>query len=80
MLQDLLYLAVIITVVYSDCCTKLKSCKIGDKDCDIANPPCSNESDVDCHMEHFGIHCCNSGVQKAIVLFADLSGKIVSYS
>ena len=64
MLQNLFYLAVTITVVYSDCCT-------------IFNPLCS-DGDIECHIKHYGIHCCNHHVQKAMKLFADVSGKIVS--
>ena len=72
MLQNLLYLAVIITVVYSDCCLKT----------DINERPvlCTDENDIECHMRYYGIHCCNSNVQSAIKQFSDIFIEIVSLS
>ena len=72
MLQNLLYLAVIITVVYSDCCPKTK----------INKTPilCTNKNDIECHMKHYGIYCCNSNVNSAIKRFADIFVEIVSLS
>ena len=71
MLQNLLYLAVIITVVYSDCCPKsLFETEV----------LCTDNSDIECHMKHYGIYCCNSNVVNAIKRFADISVEIVSLS
>ena len=64
MLQTLLCLTVIITAVYGDCCNTESKCG-GKRD------------DVDCHLKHYGIHCCNSDVKDNIALFADDSYRIV---
>ena len=72
MLQNLLYLAVIITVAYSDCCPRTKIFK--------AQILCTDDSDIECHMKHYGIYCCNSNVNSAIKRFADISDEIVSLS
>ena len=68
MLQILLFLTVIITAVYSarDCCTNA----------DI-NKCVNNTDDVDCHLENYGIYCCNNEVLDSIYQFADDSHKIV---
>ena len=66
MLQTLLYLAVTITVVYSDCCTILPHLKL-----------CSDE-DIECHIKQYRIHCCNDSVKTALGPFADIFIKIVS--
>ena len=65
MLQNLLYLAVTITVVYSDCCT-------------LTEPLCSSDEDIECHIKQYGIHCCNDNVTMALGPFADIFIKIVS--
>ena len=72
MLQNLLYLTVIITVAYSDCCPRTEVDKTLVK--------CTNNSDIECHMKYYGIHCCNSNVKSAIKRFADISVEIVSLS
>ena len=72
MLQNLLYLSVIITVVYSDCCPKTKT--------NETPVLCTNESDIECHMTHYGIYCCNSNVESAMKRFADIFVEIVSLS
>ena len=66
MLQKILYLAAITTVVYSDCCTK-----------NISKGECDDNDTIDCHMEHYGIYCCNTDVTEAIEKFANISNKIV---
>ena len=67
MLQILFCLTVIITAVYSDCCPNesLTKCA-GDK-----------TDDVDCHLENYGIYCCNENVKDSIALFANDSLRIV---
>ena len=64
MLQILFCLTVIITAVYSDCCKLLDKC--GNK-----------TDDVDCHLENYGIYCCNENVEESIAKFADDSNIIV---
>ena len=72
MLQNLLYLAVMITVVYSDCCDRTI----------IFETPilCTDNNDIECHMKHYGIYCCNSNVKSAMKRFADIFVEIVSLS
>ena len=64
MLQILFCLTVIITAVYSDCCSTKSKC--GDK-----------TDDVDCHLNNYGIYCCNENVNNSIALFANDSLRIV---
>ena len=70
MLRILLFLTVIITAVYSDCCTNA----VTNAD---TNKCGSNTDDVDCHLEHYGIHCCNEEVLDSINQFANDSHRIV---
>ena len=62
MLQILFCLTVIITAVYSDCCSTESKC---------------GDTDVDCHLRNYGIHCCTGNVIDSINLFADDSLIIV---
>ena len=66
MIQILFCITVIITTVYSDCCTD--------------NPTeAKDNTDIYCHLKYYGIHCCNKMIKDSIALFVDDSNKIVSY-
>ena len=66
MIQQLFYLTVIFTVVYSDCCTEYK-----------ANEKCTDRNDIQCHVENYGIYCCDKNVTDSITQFATDSNEIV---
>ena len=68
MVQKLLYLAAIITVAYSDCCTETDG---------SFEEKCNGSMTIDCHVKHYGIYCCDKKVQRAITKFATDSDKLV---
>ena len=69
MLRILFCLMFIITVVYSDCCTKDET-TINEGECDA-------DDTMECHLKHYGIYCCNKNVETAMGSYADISSKIV---
>ena len=68
MMQIVVCLTVIITTVYSDCCTDNQ-----------IEAKCSDNTDIYCHLKYYGIHCCDDKVKDSIALFVSDSYTIVSY-